>query len=133
MLFSVVAVVVCIPTNSIRGFPFLHTSPAFIACRLLDRSHSDWREMVPHILVSRGFPGGSSGKETTCHAGDVTDLGLLPGLGRFPWRRAWQPTPVFFPGESHEQRSLAGYSPWGRTELNTTEVTWYPLVSIFLA
>ena len=37
------------------------------------------------------------------------------------WRRKWQPTPVFLPGESHGQRSLAGYSPWGRKELDTTE------------
>ena len=36
-------------------------------------------------------------------------------------RRAWQPTPVFLPGESHGQRSLEGYSPWGRKELDTTE------------
>ena len=40
-----------------------------------------------------------------------------------PWRRKWQPTPVFFPGESHGQRSLAGYSPWSCKESNTTEVT----------
>ena len=44
-----------------------------------------------------GFPGGSDGKESTCNAGD---LGSIPGLGRFPWRRAQQPTPVFLPGES---------------------------------
>ena len=50
-----------------------------------------------------GFPGGSDGKEPACNVGD---LGLIPGLGRFPWRRAWQPTPVFLPG----QRSLVGYS-----------------------
>ena len=37
------------------------------------------------------------------------------------WRREWQPTPGFLPGESHGQRSLAGYSPWGRKELDTTE------------
>ena len=37
-----------------------------------------------------------------------------PWVGKIPWRRAWQPTPVFLPGESHEERSLAGYSPWGR-------------------
>ena len=35
-------------------------------------------------------------------------------VGKIPWRRKWQPTPVFLPGESHRQRSLAGYSPWGR-------------------
>ena len=34
-----------------------------------------------------------------------------PWVGRILWRRAWQPTPVFLPGESHRQRSLAGYSP----------------------
>ena len=40
------------------------------------------------------------------------------------WRRKWQPTRVFLPGESHGQRSLVGCSPWGRTESDTTEVTW---------
>ena len=36
-----------------------------------------------------------------------------PWVGKTPWRRKWQPTPVFLPGESHRQRSLEGYSPWG--------------------
>ena len=48
-----------------------------------------------------------------------------PGFNRWnrksPWRREWLPTPVFLPGESHEQRSLAGYSPWGHKESDTTE------------
>ena len=44
-----------------------------------------------------------------------------PWVGKIPWRRKRQPTPVFLPGESHGQRSLAGYSPWGRRELDTTE------------
>ena len=70
-----------------------------------------------------GFPGGSVGKEPTCNAGDIGDIGSIPGLGRFPWRRPWQPTPVFLPGESYGQRSLAGYSPWGYKESDTTEVT----------
>ena len=43
-------------------------------------------------------------------------------LVRFPWRRrAWQPTPVFWPGEFHGQRSLVGYSPWGHKDLDTAE------------
>ena len=42
-------------------------------------------------------------------------------VGKIPWRRAWQPAPVFLPGESHELRSLAGCSPWGCSELNMTE------------
>ena len=46
----------------------------------------------------------------------------VPSLGqKIPWRRKWQPTPVFLPGKLDEQRSLAGYSPWGRTESDTTE------------
>ena len=37
-------------------------------------------------------------------------------VGKIPWRRAWQPTPVFLPGEFHGQRNLAGYSPWDNKE-----------------
>ena len=51
-----------------------------------------------------GFPGGSDDKESACNAGD---LDLIPGSGRFPWRRAWQPASVFLPGEFHGQRRLA--------------------------
>ena len=48
-----------------------------------------------------------------------------PWVGKIPWRKAWQPTPVFLPGEPHEQRSLVGYSPWSRKESDTTEATWH--------
>ena len=48
ILFFIVAVPIYIPTNSATGLPFSTPSPAFIACRLLDHSHSDWHEMVPH-------------------------------------------------------------------------------------
>ena len=44
-----------------------------------------------------------------------------PWVRKIPWRRKGQPTPVFTPGESHGQRNLMGYSPWGHTELDTTE------------
>ena len=44
-------------------------------------------------------------------------------VGKIPWRRAWQPSLVFLPGESHGHKSLVGYSPWGRTESDTTEAT----------
>ena len=62
-------------------------------------------------------------KNPPANAGDVRDAGSIPGSGRFPWRRARQPTPIFLPGESHEQRSLVGYSAWGHKELDMTEVT----------
>ena len=51
--------------------------------------------------------------------------GFNPWVGKIPWRRKGQPTPVFLPGESHGQRSLAGYSPQGREQLDTTEETWH--------
>ena len=47
--------------------------------------------------------------------------GFDPSVGKIPWRRKWQPTPVFWPGECHGQRSLAGYSSWDHKELDTTE------------
>ena len=56
------------------------------------------------------FPRSSGGKESACNAGD---LGSIPALGRSPWKRKWKLTPVFLPGESHGQRSLVGYGPWG--------------------
>ena len=48
------------------------------------------------------------------------------------WRRKWQPTPVFLPGESHGQRNLVGYSPGGRKELDTTEPERLNLQSVLL-
>ena len=62
-------------------------------------------------------------KNPPANAGDVREVGSVLRLGRSPWRRKWQPTPVFLPGESHGQRSLADYSPWGHKESDTTEVT----------
>ena len=47
--------------------------------------------------------------------------GFNPWVGKIPWRRKWQPPPVFLPGESHGQRSLEGYSPWGHKESDTAE------------
>ena len=44
-----------------------------------------------------------------------------PSVTKIPWRRKWQPTPKFLPGESHRQRSLAGYSPWGCRESDMTK------------
>ena len=46
--------------------------------------------------------------------------GFDPWVGKIPWRRKWQPTAVFLPGESHGQGSLVGYSPWDRKESDTT-------------
>ena len=60
-------------------------------------------------------------KNPPANAGDARDMGWIPGLERPPWRRKWQPSPVFFSGESHGQGSPMGYSPWGCTESHKTE------------
>ena len=63
-------------------------------------------------------------KNPPANAGDVRDMGSIPGLGRsLGERRSWKPTPVFMPGESHGQRSLAGYSQQGNKESDVTDAT----------
>jgi len=62
-------------------------------------------------LYYQGFPGGASGKEPACQCRRHKRCGLDPWVRKITWRRAWQPTPVLLPGESHGQRSLEGYSP----------------------
>ena len=61
-------------------------------------------------------------KDLPANAGDMR-CRFSQWIGKIPWRRAWQPTPVFLPGESHGQRSLAVYSPWGHKESAMTEAT----------
>ena len=53
----------------------------------------------------------------------ATDWGFNPWVGKVPWRREWQPTPVCLPGESQEQQNLEGYSSWGLKEPDTTKAT----------
>ena len=62
------------------------------------------------------------GKESACHAGDTRDTGSIPELERFPGEGHSNPFQIL-PGESCGWRSLAGYSPWGRKESDTTEAT----------
>ena len=63
-----------------------------------------------------GFPGGASGKEPPANATDIKRCGFDPWIRKVPWRRKWQPTPVFLPGKSHGQRILVSYSSWGQKE-----------------
>ena len=69
-----------------------------------------------------GFLGGSDGKEPRFN----------PWVGKTPWRRKWQLIQVLLPEESHEQRSLAGYSPWGHKELDMTERLTHNMASHIL-
>ena len=64
----------------------------------------------------KDFLGGASGKESACQCRRHQRLRFVPWVWKILWRRAWQPTPVFLPGESHGQRSLVGYksTEWHR-------------------
>ena len=72
--------------------------------------------------VSGGFPGGASGKELTCQCRRHKRHGFDLWVRKISWRRPWQPTPVFLPGESHGQRSLVGYSPYHRVAKSRTQL-----------
>ena len=61
-------------------------------------------------------------KKLPANAGDMRHR-LDPWVRKIPWRRKWQPTPVFLPGESHGQRSLVGYSAQGHKDSDMTQAT----------
>ena len=79
----------------------------------------------------RGFPGGTSGKESTCQCRRLERLAFDPWVRKIPWRRKWLPTPLFLPRKFHGQRSLVDYSSWGHKELDTTE--WLTLSLFFFS
>ena len=83
----------CLPDTKFCGFPYIR---------------------VQVVLVVKNPP---------ANAGRHKRHGFHPWVGKIPWRRAWLPTPVFLPGESHGQRSLGGNGPQDRKESDTTEAT----------
>ena len=80
------------------------------------------------LLIQRGYLGGTSGKESACQCRRRKRHRFNPWVGKIPWRKAWQPTPVFLLGECHAQRNLAGYSPGCRKKSDTTEATEQALI-----
>ena len=86
----------------------------------LQRVGHDWSNWTCDIFL--GFPDGSDGKESAYNARDLGSLTRsLERIWKIPWKRKWQPTRVFLHGEFHGQRSLMGYSSWGRKESVMTE------------
>ena len=69
-----------------------------------------------------GFPVGASSKEPTCQCRRHRRHRFDPWVGKIPWRRTWQPIPVFLPGKFHGRGSLVGYSPWGHKESDMIEL-----------
>ena len=77
---------------------------------------------------TRGLPRWLSGKESTCQCRRHRRCGFDPWVGKIPWGRKWQPTPVFLPGKFHGQKNLVVYSPRGRKESDITgQLSTHPL------
>ena len=85
----------------------------------MNQRNQSWGQSI-YCSLSNGLPRCSSGKEP---ARQCKRHKFHPWARKIPWRRKWQPTKIFLPGQSHGQRSLVGCSPWGGKELDTTEVT----------
>ena len=71
-----------------------------------------WRKGASQVTQQERIP---------CPCRRHRTYGFSPWVWKIPWRRKWQPTPVFSPAESHGQRSLVHYSPWGCKQSDTTE------------
>ena len=108
--------------GGVLGVPDL--LPGFLPCSLGGASTPSSVSLSQQKpSYSRGFPGGTTGEESACQCRRRGRLGLHPQVKKIPWRRKRQPAPVFLPGESHGHRSLAGDSPWGHKESDTTELS----------
>ena len=108
------------------GYTFLHltdvlqfNSPelmdllGYSSFSLLEESPEKYEQHTICFMAEKwGFPGGPV--VTTCL--QCRRCGIDPWVGKIPWRRKWQPTPVFLPGKAHGHRSLEGYSPRGRKD-----------------
>ena len=104
-------------TRTLQVPHVIHPPPSSKSCpHDLDQSQEGYR--LPRWL---------SGKEFTCQC---RRCGFDPWVRKTSWRGKCQPTPVFLPGESHHLRKLAGYSPWGRNELDITERIHFISLSI---
>ena len=104
--------------------PFIEASPPTASGKMCQE---DKLSAASHTW---GLPRWHSGKESARQCRRCKRCGFDPWDGKIPWRRKWQPLPVFLPGEFHGQRSLLDYSPWGRsqtwlsTHTSTTLHTW---------
>ena len=74
-----------------------------------------------YIFIKKGASQVAQWERICLQILSVERRGFDSSVRKIPWRRKWQPTPVFLPGKAHEQKSLVGYSPWGRKESDTTE------------
>ena len=87
------------------------TASSYMLCCVLSFLHALFKKMQQASLVAQMVKNPPAMQETW----------FYPWFKKMPWRRKWQPTPIFLPGEFYGQRRLAGYSPWGCKESDTAE------------
>ena len=121
----------CIPTNNLWSLiPFSKLkSYTFLQNTKMKPNHSYHGKIKYSCTVAR-LPGWHSGKEFACQCRRRRRCGFDSWVGKIPWRRTWQPTPVLLPGESRGQRSLVGYSPWNHKESDAAEATEYTVHTV---
>ena len=102
----------------VKGILSTHPSSPVQSLNFLIHTIACWGELFQNKLL--GFQGGAVVKNLPANVGDARDVNSIPGWGD-PWRRKWQPIPLFLPGKFHGQRNLVGYSPWSFKESDTTE------------
>ena len=95
-------------SSSFSQRTFLGPGPVFLT--VLQTEAPSFSQIIRDIQARH-----HSGKESACRR--CQRRGFDPWVGKIPWRRKWQPTPVFLPGRSHSQGNLAGYRPWGHKRI----------------
>ena len=106
------------------GFPTEHSNPFsslkifFIWSTIVLQTLSS---LISQYIKKLSFPAGTVRKNLPANAGDTREVGLSPWVRKIPWRRKWQPAPVFLPGKFHGQKKLMDYSLWGHKELDMIE------------
>ena len=103
-----------------KGYPLRYSGLENSMDSPWGHKESDMTEPLSLILL--GLPWWLRGYSVCLQCGRP---GFNPWVEKIPWRRKWHPIPVLLPGKSHEWRSVVGYSPWGRKELDTTEQLYF--------
>ena len=103
-------------------FRYLHQKPT-LSCQILGWVKGEDNEGWMSFIFINRLPRWLSGKELVYQFRRCKRLVFDPCVGKIPWRRAWQPSPVFLSAESRGQRNLLSYSPYSRKESDVTEVT----------
>ena len=99
------------------------SSTVIVSLQVPGRNHLLLFTLADTVSLPLIFLCGPSAKESICQCRRHKRHGFDPWVGKILWSRKWQPAPVFLPGESHGQRSLESYSPWGCKESDMTEAT----------